>query len=533
MVKGQPAAHGSFAPVYYFRHAHHHRRRRPPSPRKKEACTSRLRPNTKRRWSSSRVGRTMVFLLLVVWTLVPFLLLSSSHHSSSLILSWIFGTLFRGNDTVHDHPWNQESSRKVQQQPPTLPSHVRQHCNVSSWEKWMMINTNSTSHTSNWQRRTPAFLVVGVKKGGTTALFQTLLRHPRILPGRTKELQFFVPKSFDRFWKHSNNESSNRGSSSSIKDRGRIQVAAARRALYRHHYASAISVVQEQSDVITGEATPDYLMFPHYSAQAILCTLPWVKLIVMLRHPVERLYSHYNYLSDPHHDPARQRQRRRQAAQRQRHGTDNNHTDNTTTMPPFEEWVRRDIAVLQHAGVLPSNLSTLADYMGSAAEQEGWHRYERMHRPGQGTVGSDRHVIRSLYAPQLQGWQDQLHKFGLWEDGTRIRSWKDHPRIKLVLSRDLQSPTKGPEIVSDLFQWLGLSDPTNTTSTTGRGGGQLHQPKRAMITHYTSPPMSSEFRSWLQDTIFRPYNQRLYRLLGPDYHGIFDDEEEEPATSSA
>jgi hypothetical protein len=102
--------------------------------------------------------------------------------------------------------------------------------------------------------------------------------------------------------------------------------------------------------LITGEATPDYILYPEYSARAILRTIPWVKMIVLLREPVDRLFSHYNFLTDP------------------------NRAD--MDLPDFETWVLADIQILQEFKVLPLNLSEIPTYMGSKQEKEGWDTYQ-------------------------------------------------------------------------------------------------------------------------------------------------------------
>ena len=46
------------------------------------------------------------------------------------------------------------------------------------------------------------------------------------------------------------------------------------------------------NDIITGEATPYYLFHPHVP-ERIFSIIPGIKLIVLLRNPIDRAYSHY------------------------------------------------------------------------------------------------------------------------------------------------------------------------------------------------------------------------------------------------
>lgn len=105
------------------------------------------------------------------------------------------------------------------------------------------------------ERRLPDFLVVGAVKAGTTWLWNVLLNHPGLyFPSQRKELRFF-------------NEHWERG------------VA---------WYASWFTTAGERS---AGEVSPEYLHFEP-AAERIYSIIPDVKLIVVLRDPVERAYSH-------------------------------------------------------------------------------------------------------------------------------------------------------------------------------------------------------------------------------------------------
>ena len=108
----------------------------------------------------------------------------------------------------------------------------------------------------------PDFLVIGVMKGGTTSLFQYLAKHHQINPPFRKEIKFF-----DLHYKQGLN-------------------------WYRAHFPTKSKM---KSGSITGEATP-YYMFHPLAAQRIARDLPKVKLITILRNPVDRAYSHYNHM---------------------------------------------------------------------------------------------------------------------------------------------------------------------------------------------------------------------------------------------
>jgi hypothetical protein len=110
--------------------------------------------------------------------------------------------------------------------------------------------------------RLPDFLIIGAAKAGTTTLYKYLSRHPQIYMSTPKEPDFF-----------SKNELYNQGV---------------------EWYASLFS--QASPSQICGEASTAYThqipLIPEIP-ERIFRLLPQVKLIYLLRHPVDRAYSNY------------------------------------------------------------------------------------------------------------------------------------------------------------------------------------------------------------------------------------------------
>lgn len=102
----------------------------------------------------------------------------------------------------------------------------------------------------------PTFIIVGAQKCGTSSLTAMLRSHPQIHMSRPKELHFF-----DR-----------------NHQRG-LEFYAGQFQPRPHHVA-------------IGEATPVYMYDPS-SRERISDLLPEVKLVVILRDPVSRAYSHF------------------------------------------------------------------------------------------------------------------------------------------------------------------------------------------------------------------------------------------------
>jgi len=115
-------------------------------------------------------------------------------------------------------------------------------------------------------RATPDFIIVGAQKSGTTSLYHYLVNHPCIAPAWTKEIHFF--------------------------DLHYSQGTAWYQAHFPIRWQKVTGQLFRNSPVMTGEASPYYLFHPH-APRRIKALAPWTKLIVLLRNPIDRAYSHY------------------------------------------------------------------------------------------------------------------------------------------------------------------------------------------------------------------------------------------------
>ena len=106
------------------------------------------------------------------------------------------------------------------------------------------------------------FLICGTQKGGTSALDAYLREHPEICMADKKEVHFFDNKKF--FNKN------------------------------KPDYSKYHSFFNPQSShKLLGETTPIY-MYWHDSPRRIWQYSPNMKIIVILRNPIDRAYSHWN-----------------------------------------------------------------------------------------------------------------------------------------------------------------------------------------------------------------------------------------------
>jgi hypothetical protein len=118
-------------------------------------------------------------------------------------------------------------------------------------------------------RTLPDFMIIGTKRGGTTSLFNYLLDHPNVAPLFPSAANIKGVHYFDRKFRKGP-------------------------AWYRSHFPTALSrsLARRRAPRIVGEASPYYLASPG-AARRARKLVPNTKLIVLLRNPVERAYSHY------------------------------------------------------------------------------------------------------------------------------------------------------------------------------------------------------------------------------------------------
>jgi hypothetical protein len=133
----------------------------------------------------------------------------------------------------------------------------------------------------------PGFLIIGAQKAGTTALYYYLAEHPRLRPSIEKEVGFFAPEPYEQWPTHPLHSALWHGGRTVFDDPREY-----RRALSWYHGQFPLPHVLGPGR-LTFEATPEYLYYPR-SADRILRYDRRVKLVVLLREPVDRAFSAWN-----------------------------------------------------------------------------------------------------------------------------------------------------------------------------------------------------------------------------------------------
>jgi hypothetical protein len=144
---------------------------------------------------------------------------------------------------------------------------------TASRYKWILkksqdIKFNFAYPLTAYMRLTPSFIIIGTQKGGSTSLYNYLAQHPHVSPSLVKEISYF-DLNFSKGDKW-----------------------------YRNHFPSYLhkAYIKQRygREITTGEASISYLAHPDVP-ERVYNLLPDVKLIAILRNPIDRAYSHYQH----------------------------------------------------------------------------------------------------------------------------------------------------------------------------------------------------------------------------------------------
>lgn len=124
----------------------------------------------------------------------------------------------------------------------------------------------------------PGFIVIGAPKSGTTSLYYYFRQHPDIYLPKTKELHYF---SFPELGL----SSSGPGDAAALSGAGLTQT-------WEQYTAQYLDVTNHSA---IGDISPSYLYYSS-SARKIFETLGLVKIIVIIRNPVDKAYSQYMHM---------------------------------------------------------------------------------------------------------------------------------------------------------------------------------------------------------------------------------------------
>lgn len=293
-----------------------------------------------------------------------------------------------------------------------------------------------------WQRRAPYALIIGAMKGGTTTLNTFIKEHSLVVKTKRKELHFY-DFSFDPF---------------ASKDKGILRRSARKAYGQLYRKFGFVDRLITTPNSISIDDSPRYLFWSDRIPARVVCVTPWVKILAILRNPIDRAFSQYNMFSNKKHVEI-----------------------------SFHDWVEQDIFNdLKTTGVIQNTIPQ-SQFSGSPQEAAAWKAYTRL--------GTHAPIGRGLYAIQLRHWFKAFEDAGLTRDSFMI--------IQSELMKE------NPDLVyKDVIGFLGLPDEPLVDESPKLKG------------HYHTIIMP-ETRHMLE-TFFAPYNSELYKLLGGDWAGAWD-----------
>ena len=345
----------------------------------------------------------------------------------------------------------------------------------------------------------PRFIVLGAQKCGTTTLWDYLAQHPLAVRALKRE-----PHFFDWHWGVVTSDSAKfepgvleeaRSCLAAVEGLGDEPeeqepwgvggeaVGMSRRELRARYLAMFRAPLAELTEgKVIGESTPSYLFYGRPVLERIAALLPTVRLLVILRDPTERAYSHYSMTADKTSTAVLMDRRKVVAGK------------------SFEELVDVDMALLAEAGVAEQS----ADGVIDAARLQACYLDRLPH--GHGSHG---YVGRGLYAAQLEILfscfpREQVLVLSLEQlkglDSTQatmaaVYDFVGLPPFDIVggapLSSSLRRNTRGAQA---LAMCAGDPTPKNTRDY---------------------EPIGAEMQARLRK-FYAPHNRRLYELLGRD-----------------
>ena len=296
----------------------------------------------------------------------------------------------------------------------------------------------------------PHFLIVGAQKAGTTAIGNMLRKMPNFIASIQPEAHFW-----DSF----------------LLGSRKATFTPERRCKTVYSYSKYFDFEHLREDSIVFEKTPSLLSYPDLprTLRQVMDPHP-LKIIVILRDPIERLYSSY-----------------KMAWQTSGH---------RATYPAVEEVVSEEVQFLSWKGILQAPVFHNETHQWEKANfsmaKNAVSNYAKI-RPKKHLRGT---VTRGFYSLSLRYY---LEHFSLGESLLVIR-YED------FLQRQ-------GEVFSDLLKFVG-GPPHNFTPE------QLRSDVRPIAKKEWYPILTNETRAYLE-RVFQPFNEDLADLLGEEWRGVW------------
>jgi hypothetical protein len=320
----------------------------------------------------------------------------------------------------------------------------------------------------------PEAVLLGVQKGGTTALYQYIDHHPDI--ARSGKELYFLDEKIDQMMIHNyyHDTKDAMGNAMIIDDdetrpeRGGIPQRWARREYGKLMRTSIMNHPTGQVDAgkMILDMTPNYLFYSDRIPSRISCVLPWAKLMVILRDPIDRARSQYDM------KVTMEKNKNRRGKRRNAYGR---------PIPTFQQYILNDLAALKETGVVQDwSVVDFDTYFESPLMEDAWRAYINS--------GLNAPIGMGLYALQLKPYLELPNEF------------------LAIQSEKLRTETE--ETYGQVLDFLGLRRIKLGTFPKINSAGQ----KKTTIDKKT--------RKLLRDT-FEPFNRKLGELLGDEWDDVW------------
>ena len=378
------------------------------------------------------------------------------------------------NDTVYDSALGYFGEKKKKQERATIPatSNTNFTCSISLERPLISLP------------QVPNFIIAGAQKSGTTAIQKFLAEHPNIQVSTSKEPHFFdwyypSSKQKDEYLLKKN---------MSVMETTESQLLCSLQETYFQDHFAANYTSGRSSPLLYCEKTPSYLFLTDVP-ERIFKTLPWgVKIIVILRNPVDRAYSHFKMSI-------------------------------RTKGKSFEELIDEEVACLNEVGLM-NNAPLLSEYLKRAQNDEvpsiarvdvnGRNDYARFtiqydkmndmetkHWKHYRKMFTNNYLQRGMYTVQLLHWK------------------KYFPINKNMLVIRYENFEEQPSVVfGQILDFLQLP------RFIPAGGFETRHNTKTTIEQRTNKPISNTTRTYLNE-LFRPYNDLLADELGEEWRNAW------------
>jgi hypothetical protein len=309
---------------------------------------------------------------------------------------------------------------------------------------------NQTFHTPQF----PTFIIAGAQKTGTTSLFHYFSQHPKLVGPEVREEGHF----FDQILPYLSKTTSN----------DKEWWCYVRQKYFEIWPTEGRLLLDNPTTLFSYEKTPSYIHQLDTPSQ-LKATCPWIpKVVMILRNPVDRAYSHYKMLVEKY--PKKNRK------------------------TPFAHFIWDEVLAMRYRWNMTTARGPSQNGRDIKVSVPWDHPIDERQWVGDPLNRNDVHqmVRKGLYAPQIRQWL------------------RDYPRdsILVIDYRDLERNTS--EVYFRILDFAGVPHDAPSHS--------FEERKRS--TKHAYPPMANATKAYLE-SFFAPYNAQLEELLGEEWKGAW------------